>query len=99
MVTTARDTAGSGLRQSAFRASSMASPGSRDSVAAELAVERPAREAEPPGGLDALAAGGLQRTEDLLAFRGLQREIRHLGLVGRDRRARDAGCQDRKSNR
>src|SRR5690242_12886596 len=49
---------------------------SRDPIAVELSVEGAAGKAKEARRLDALAARGLQRAQDLLALRGLERQLR-----------------------
>src|SRR2546422_10479435 len=56
---------------------------SRDSMAVQLPVERAPGEAEQPRRLDALPARGLQRPQDLLALRRLERQLREPLPVGR----------------
>src|SRR5437667_4713324 len=55
---------------------------SRNAIAIELSVKGPAREAEQPCRFDTLPARGLQRAEDLLALRGLERQLGQTLPVG-----------------
>src|SRR5437867_8483694 len=54
-----------------------------DSIAVQLSVECAPREAEEPRRLDALAARGLQRPQDLLALGRFERQLREPLPIGR----------------